>query len=112
MSKKTRQLTMTPQQYWAAHESREKMRLALDVADDLQLKAAERCPMPPKEKLRRAFAADITVGQVLWYTNFDEGSVRHWNIVEEVLRPNDQWKAYDAHDGCMYGLDGAFVEIA
>lgn len=62
---------------------------------------------PPK-KLVKAQAKDIVEGNVIWYPEWDGDRV--WNIVEEVLRPSDDWKAYCAQDGCRYGLDGAFVE--
>ncbi len=28
---------------------------------------------------------------------------------KEALK-NDPWKGYCAHDGCRYGLEGAFIE--
>ncbi len=67
----------------------------------------------PTGALRVATAADIKVGALLWYKreeDGDEGNPYYWCIVEEVLRPNDPWKAYTAHDGCRYGLDEAMVE--
>jgi hypothetical protein len=72
--------------------------------------AAEAVPIP--KKIRPAESKDIVEGAVIWYPEwFDEdGDSRCWNIVDEVLRPNDRFKAYNAHDGCRYGIDGAFVE--
>lgn len=74
------------------------------------LARAERIKAP--KNLRPATAKDIKVGAVIWYpadpTNpYD---IDHWKLVDEVLRPNDDWKAYTAHDGSRYGLYGAFVE--
>ena len=60
---------------------------------------------PTPNNLRPAVAGDIVVDQVLWYPGDEE----HWTIVEEVLRPNDAFKAY-MWGGGRYGLDGAFVE--
>jgi len=63
------------------------------------------------DRLRPAEPKDIIIGAVIWYpewAKWDGG--RGWNVVDEVYRPDDQWKAYCAHDGCRYGLDGAFVE--
>ncbi len=56
---------------------------------------------------RRATAKDVTEGAILWYSDYSE----YWLMVDEVLRPSDEFKAYIAHDGCRYGLDGAFVEV-
>lgn len=39
----------------------------------------------------------------------DDGDL-HKMKIDFVLRPNDQWKAFCADDGCRYGLDGCFVK--
>lgn len=68
----------------------------------------------PVGALRVATAADIVVGALLWYAreeDGDEGNPWFWCIVEDVIHPNDMWKAYTAHDGCRYGLDGAMIEV-
>jgi hypothetical protein len=62
----------------------------------------------PPTRLRPATSRDIVEGAILWYPDWDE---RKWAMVGEVLRPGDPWKAYSSHDGCRYGLEGAFVEI-
>ena len=68
-------------------------------------------------KLRPAEANDVIEGAVIWYPEWKtkesdpDGDSRGWNIVDEVLFPSDEWKAYCAHDGCRYGLDGAYVEL-
>lgn len=67
--------------------------------------AAESAELP--KNLRPAKPSDIVEGAVLWYPEWDD---RKWSFVGEVLRPSDPWKGYSAHDGCRYGLDGAFVE--
>ncbi len=59
--------------------------------------------------LRPAVPGDIVEGALIWYKHGDNG--HFWQIVEEVLRPNDPWKAYSAEDGCRYGLDDAWVEL-
>jgi hypothetical protein len=61
------------------------------------------------EDVRPAASDDIVVGQIVYHIDGDDGPF--WNIVEEVLRPNDSFKAYCADDGCRYGLDGAWVKI-
>lgn len=68
----------------------------------------------PVGALRVATAADIMVGALLWYKRDEDGDDENtwfWCIVEDVLRPNDLWKAFTAHDGYRYGLDGAMVEV-
>jgi hypothetical protein len=72
--------------------------------------AAESAELP--KSLRPAEARDIVVGEIVWYPRWKvDGGDRCWSLVEEVLRPSDEWKAYCSHDGCRYGLDGAFIEI-
>jgi hypothetical protein len=60
-------------------------------------------------KLRPATPKDIVEGAILWYPHWSE---KKWSMVVDVRYPDDQWKAYCADDGCRYGLDGAFVEVA
>ena len=67
--------------------------------------ASESLVFPPKTDLRRATSVDIVEGAVIYYPSEDP----FWMIVEEVLRPDDDFKAYTAHDGCRYGLHGAYV---
>ena len=71
---------------------------------------AEKAKLP--KNLVKAEAKDIVEGNIIWYPEWheDDEDYRLWNVVEEVLRPSDDWKAYCAQDGCRYGLDGAFVE--
>lgn len=64
-------------------------------------------PLP--KKLRPARSEDVVVGAILWYKRGDAG--HFWQMVDEVLHPDDAFKAYVAADGCRYGLDGAFVEV-
>ena len=78
--------------------AKEEQDFALDAADDAEL----------PEHLRPATASDIVEDHIIWYVR--EG-YHHWKLVENVLRPDDEFKAYTAHDGCRYGLDGAFVEV-
>lgn len=73
------------------------------------LKAAEDARLPLPANLRPATAEDLgKVGQLVWYPRWD---ARKWCVVRESDHYGDQWKAFTAHDGCRYGLDGAFVEV-
>lgn len=70
----------------------------------------------PAGALRVATPADIVVGAVLWYEH--DGWNPEWTekryyfqIVGDVHRPSDPWKAYTSHSGCCYGLNGAMVEV-
>lgn len=56
------------------------------------------------ETLRPAVPSDIVIGAVLWYPDGP-----YWTVVDEVLRPDDDFKAYLCNGG-RYGLYGAFVE--
>jgi hypothetical protein len=73
-------------------------------------KKADKCPLP--KNLRPATARDIKELAVIWYPDWASrrDGTPGWAVVEEVLHPDDQFKAYCADDGCRYGLDGAFVE--
>jgi hypothetical protein len=89
---------------------------ALDQLDDARVAAdaaetdAYAAPLP--KHLRPAEARDIVEGAILWYPEWmGSEESRGWAMVGEVMYPSDPWKAYCAHDGCRYGLDGAFVEI-
>lgn len=57
---------------------------------------------------RPATAADIKVGQIIYYEHGDDGPF--WTEVEQVLRPDDAFKAYTATDGSRYGLDDAWIK--
>lgn len=56
--------------------------------------------------VRPATPSDITPGRVIWHKN-NEGA--YWRVVLNVLQPDDQYKAYEADDGCRHGLYNAFV---
>ena len=74
--------------------------------------AANAAELP--EKLRPAEAKDIVEGAVIWYPKWKEDDCsdgRLWKIVVSVIYPSDRFKGYTAHEGCRYGLDGAFVEL-
>jgi hypothetical protein len=66
---------------------------------------ANECELPCN--LRAATPRDVVVDAVLWYPHLEP----KWFIVDEVLYPNDAFKAFIADDGCRYGLNGAFVEV-
>lgn len=65
---------------------------------------------PPPSDLRRATAKDICVGQLIWQLECDDGEP-HWQIIEEVRDPRDDFKAFVAEDGCRYGLHDCWVEV-
>ncbi len=81
-------------------------KLALKERDLLDAAKTQEIP----DDLRPATAKDIVEGNIIWYKH-DDYDQPFWNMVEYVERPNDNWKAYTAHDGCRYGLDDAFVEV-
>jgi len=64
---------------------------------------------PPKN-LRKATSKDIVEGALIWYPGYDDNYPEpHWAIVQEVLNPTSDYKAY-IFDGCRIGLEGAYVE--
>ena len=94
---------MTPEKY-----VEEKSLLGAEI-NALRKKIAEMEDEALKSKfpanVRAATPDDIVVGQIIWYRRDNE----HWQVIEEVMKPDDPFKAYCAEDGCRYGLDGAFV---
>jgi hypothetical protein len=78
-------------------------------AHEAEVAALEVCQEAPFPwKTRPATPDDIRVGQIIWYAKSDIGPCFH--RVREVYHPDDAFKAYCSHDGCRYGLDGAYVE--
>lgn len=78
-------------------------------------KKASLCPVP--KDLRKATAADIIEGAILWYPeHVDEDGPEEnfpgWKVVDAVRYPDDDFKAYVADDGCRYGLDALKFEVA
>jgi hypothetical protein len=77
---------------------------------DVAFEKAYKAPLP--KHLRKATYEDIVSGAIIWYPRFANDSYsENWKYVDEVLSPQDAFKAYYAHDGCRYGLDGAYVEF-
>ena len=97
---------MTPQEFEKISQAQHAIISEAQKTINDCLDVAKKCPLP--KNLRPATAKDIIEGAVIWYKDGDDGAF--WQIVEEVLRPNDLWKAYCAIDGCRYGLDDAWVE--
>jgi len=80
--------------------------------EDLYIRA---CQNPPK--LRAAKSTDIIEGAIVWHEwgedwNEDENSFLEKRFVEvvAVIKPSDEWKAFEGDDGARRGLHGAFVE--
>ena len=98
---------MTPQEF---EKIRDAQLTIIEMAEKTiqdSLEITEKCPLP--ENLRPATAKDIVKGAVIWYKHGGDG--HFWQIVEEVLHPNDRFKAYSAIDGCRYGLGDAWLEV-
>lgn len=87
-------------------DAEERVKAATEEANRLRNEARTITP-PSRDKVREAVGSDIREGAIIWYLD-DEA---YWQMVYEVLRPNDLFKAYTAEDGCRYGLEGAYVEI-
>lgn len=60
-----------------------------------------------KRTFKKATPEDIVVGNTVYLLG-DDNEI-YTQTIEEVLRPDDQCKAYVADDGCRYGLDGLYV---
>ncbi len=97
---------MTPAEYWKTKTKLDAEISQLRQRINSAQAEAEGTDLP--RTIRPTTPEDITQGAVIWYLCGDYGP--YWNIVEEVINPNDQWKAYCGEDGCRYGLDDAWVE--
>ena len=60
-----------------------------------------------KRNFRKAAPKDIVVGNTVYLLG--DNMEIYTQTIEEVLRPDDQFKAYVADDGCRYGLAGLYV---
>jgi hypothetical protein len=56
---------------------------------------------------RRATPKDIFEGNVVYLIG--DGSNLHKQVIEEVMNPKDDFKAYVAEDGCRYGLHDLWI---
>ena len=95
---------MTAEEYV---EYKDRLKVQIDMLRDKIRAAYDEVDTALPADLRPATASDITPGRIIYYEHGDDGPF--WQEVREVLRPNDQWKAYTAMDGCRYGLDDAWV---
>jgi len=97
---------MTPREYL---KIKAEQRAIIDAAERVVDAAREKVSKakPPRAQLRRANAADIKPGLIVWHDNGDYGWF--WHVVDEPAHYGDAFKAYVADDGCRYGLEGAWV---
>ena len=82
------------------------------LEQEIQAARDEAMATPPPDNLQPAVASDIALGAIIWEeVGPDPDYPTEWGffVVEEVLRPDDEWKAY-VTNGCRRGLYGAFVE--
>lgn len=99
---------MTPAEYV---QLRQPIEEAIDRLRDAKLamwESANQSPLPAN--LRPATADDIQPDAIIWYKHGDEHGY-FWQIVDRPLYYGDSFKAYEAEDGCRYGLDDAWIEI-
>ena len=57
--------------------------------------------------MRLAEPEDIVQGHTVYILGDDEEY--HKMLIEEVLRPSDDFKAFCADDGCRYGLSSTYI---
>lgn len=97
---------MTPEEYRRIRNAQWEIIKRANEAIDKARDEAEKYPMP--DNMRPANADDIKPDAIIWHERPDEHGGPYWHIVEEVLKPADDFKAYIS-DGSRYGLHGAFV---
>ena len=72
---------------------------------------AEKCTA--QKNLRPVKPEEIKQGMVLWHKRSKKDGGDYWNIVDYYRINNDSCIAagsYIADDGCVYPIDGAFIE--
>jgi hypothetical protein len=95
--------------YLRAIEKASVLRSIARIIEDEAEEIAENATIP--SVLRPATPDDIIKGAVIWYPDENDDDVS-WHIIEEVLNPKCDFKAYVAMCGARYGLDNAYVENA
>ena len=93
---------MTPEMFLSRRNEMQSKGAAMDSIVDGFHVLAKACPLP--SNLRPAVPSDIVLDAVLWYPKFadnvdydddlNEIPVQLWMIVEEVLSPSDEFKAF------------------
>jgi hypothetical protein len=99
-------IVMTPEEYIQFRDSVVAIIKPLNESIGKARELAEQCE-PPKNR-RRATPSDIVEGAIIWHWREDEHGGWYWHEIDEVMHPNDDFKAYTA-DGCRYGLHEAWV---
>jgi hypothetical protein len=83
------------------------------IAKSIEEQAEERAENAQIPKtVRPATPGDIYVGSVIWYSDSVYPDENYWCVVEQVLNPECDFKAYVAICGARYGLQDAFVEVS
>lgn len=90
--------------------ARKKLQEIIKYEREMEKFAHQHAKAPDIKDLRPAEATDIVIDAIIWYLKDEYNDEDYWQIVDEVLRPNDLFKGYCGHDGCRYGLDRAMVE--
>lgn len=101
---------MTPQEFVKLRAEQEAIIKAAQEKIDEAEEQAHECP--PPTHTRPAVADDIVPNAVIWYLRDKYNNGDYWTIVEEPLHYGDAFKAYIDHEGCRYGLEGAYVEVS
>ena len=99
---------MTPAEYIKIEKEQQGI-IAAATARIADARALAQISPPPVHR-RAAKASDIVEGAIIWHEREEQYGGDFWQIVESPLRYGDRFKAYEADDGCRYGLQGAYVE--
>ena len=100
-------MNMLISNYLRALEKASVLRSIARIIEDEAEEIAENATIP--SVLRPATPDDIIKGAVIWYPDENDDDVL-WCVVENVINPSCDFKAYESYDGCRYGLDNAYVE--
>lgn len=80
------------------------LNLYLSISESLN--SWEKCGIEILDFLRPMTSDDVKVGTFVFGRGYDEW---YCHMVEEIMSPEDDWKAYCADDGCISGLHESYV---
>lgn len=98
---------MTPQEYLSIKAAGNAAIASVRKRISAAYERAGKCPLPAH--LRRVTPRDVVCGAIFWHPRYGDSGFPMWDIVDEVLFPDDAFKAY-VSEGCRYGINGSYIE--
>lgn len=104
---------MSPSEYLRIKQTQQEI---IEAAEDCIAKARHIARNHPPPIHRRAILpGDIEEGAIIWHSRDPDHGGDYWNVVVRPIYASNDLNAppcaYDADDGCRYGITKAYVEI-